>query len=321
MAQPLPSSMGEIMGSVVAGKWYVMAGLDAKAGKPMGVVYMYDPASDSWTAKKPMPVPAHHIMTAVFSNNIYVFGGFEGASGVAAWKPGNHSAVYDPATDAWKDLSPMPTPRGAGWAVELDGKIYVIGGAQANVRGNPAAPFTPGTPQLVLGTVEVYDPATDRWQTRAPMPTPRNHFVAAAVNGKIYAICGRLASAQIRSADDTNVVEAYDPASDQWSDQGRAPIRRSGMAGGTYNGKIYIAGGELQDWEGAKAFWAVESFDPVTGVWQSLPRDAACASRIRRWIHRQHSARRRRRDSSPMECRLSIRRRPCMRFCNWNAEI
>jgi hypothetical protein len=44
------------------------------------------------------------------------------------------------------------------------------------------------------------------------------------------------------------------------------------MAGGAYNGKIYIVGGELQDWEGAKAFWAVESFDPVTGLWQSLPR-------------------------------------------------
>jgi hypothetical protein len=40
----------------------------------------------------------------------------------------------------------MPTPRGAGWAVELNEKIYVIGGAQANVRGNPTAPFLPGTP-------------------------------------------------------------------------------------------------------------------------------------------------------------------------------
>jgi N-acetylneuraminic acid mutarotase len=60
------------------------------------------------------------------------------------------------------------------------------------------------------------------------MPTARNHLLAAAVNGKIYAIGGRLGSAQIRVDDDTNVVEEYDPGLDQWYDKGRAPIRRSG---------------------------------------------------------------------------------------------
>lgn len=44
------------------------------------------------------------------------------------------------------------------------------------------------------------------------------------------------------------------------------------MSGGVYNGKIYVAGGEFQDWEGAKAFWAVESVDPSTGNWETLPR-------------------------------------------------
>jgi N-acetylneuraminic acid mutarotase len=150
--------------------------------------------------------------------------------------------------------------------------MYVIGGAQANVRGNPTAPFTPGVPQLVLGTVEEYDPANNTWKSRATMPTPRNHLLAAAVNGKIYAICGRLGSAQITVADDTDVIEEYDPGKDQWRDDGRAPVRRSGMAGGAYNGKIYVAGGEYQDWEGAKAFWAVQSFDPATGTWENLPR-------------------------------------------------
>jgi N-acetylneuraminic acid mutarotase len=76
----------------------------------------------------------------------------------------------------------------------------------------------------------------------------------------------------ITMADDTNVIEEYDPAKDQWSDKGRAPIRRSGMAGGVYNGRIYVAGGEYQDWEGAKAFWAVQIYDPTSGRWEDLPR-------------------------------------------------
>jgi hypothetical protein len=124
---------------------------------------------------------------------------------------------------------------------------------------------------LVLSTVEEYDPATNRWRSCAPMPTARNHLLAAAINDRIYAIGGRLGSAQITVAD-TNVVEEYDPSADQWNEKGRAPIRRSGVAGGAHNGKIYVAGGEFQDWEGAKAFWAVESFDPSNGRWETLPR-------------------------------------------------
>jgi hypothetical protein len=68
------------------------------------------------------------------------------------------------------------------------------------------------------------------------------------------------------------MTEEYDPSKDQWTDKGRAPIHRSGMAGGVYNGKIYLAGGEYQDWEGAKAFWFVQSFDHATGRWENLPR-------------------------------------------------
>jgi N-acetylneuraminic acid mutarotase len=105
--------MGEIMGNVVAGKWYVMVGLDTTANKPMAVVYVYDPAADAWTAKKPMPVPAHHVITTVFNGNIYVFGGFVSNPGVAVWKPTDHSTVYAPSSDSWKDLALMPTPRGA----------------------------------------------------------------------------------------------------------------------------------------------------------------------------------------------------------------
>ena len=105
---------------------------------------------------------------------------------------------------------------------------------------------------------------------RACRPTPP--IALDHMSRTRFSAGGRLGSAQITVADDTNVVEEYDPAMDQWVDKGRAPIRRSGSAGGVFDGKIYVAGGEYQDWEGAKAFWAVQSFDPTTGRWDNLPR-------------------------------------------------
>ena len=95
-------------------------------------------------------------------------------------------------------------------AVEVGGKIYVIGGA-TTVEGSKDPFFTFFGPSLVLTTNEVYDPATNKWESRKPMSVARNHAFAAAVNGKIYVIGGRTGHAFILSATNTDVVEEYSP--------------------------------------------------------------------------------------------------------------
>ena len=45
--------------------------------------------------------------------------------------------------------------------------------------------FTFFGPSRVLATNEVYDPATNKWETRRPMSVPRNHAFSGVVNGKI----------------------------------------------------------------------------------------------------------------------------------------
>ena len=231
-----------------------------------------------------MPVPAHHVAVASLNDRIYVMGGFippaqaarggttANVSAEEGWQPTARSWSYEPGSDTWQELAADPTPRGAGWAVALNKTLYVIGGAQSSVHGDPAAPLSPKTPQRVLGTTEEYDPATDHWRGCASMSTPRNHFITAAVNGKIYSIGGRLNAAQITVADDTDVIEEYDPNAEQLTNKGRAPIRSSGMSGGAFDDRIYIAGGGFQDWEGAKAYWAVYRYDPVADSWDVLPR-------------------------------------------------
>ena len=101
-------------------------------------------------------------------------------------------------------------------------------------------------PCKVLSTNDVYDPATDKWESRTPMAVPRNHAFAAAVNGKIYVIGGRTGHGFIMSASNTDVVEEYDPANDVWSaPKERMPTARSGGACGTDGRRIYVAGGEV----------------------------------------------------------------------------
>src|SRR6266849_8879200 len=114
MAVPLPTPMGEIEGAVVGNGLYVLAGLNPATGRPIGAMYVFDTSTNAWSTRNAMPMPSHHIMTAILNGKIYVFGGFASPKDFAAWQPINNSWEYDPAADRWKALAPLPTPRGAG---------------------------------------------------------------------------------------------------------------------------------------------------------------------------------------------------------------
>ena len=219
-----------------------------------------------------MPLPAHHVAFTELTGKFYAFGGFVPPEpGPPAWVPINNAWQYDPTTDSWKTLAPMATKRGSAVAGTVNGKIYVIGGAAVH-PGSSEPALHPARPHRWVGTVEEYDPKTNTWSERSSMPTARNHAAVGVVNNKIYVIGSRLAAAFIFTASNTNVVEEYDPATDQWGlVKARMPTERSGGAWGVYNGRIYMAGGEHQDGHLMAAFRALEAYDSATNTWSELP--------------------------------------------------
>ncbi len=268
---PFPEPSEELVGMATGGKFYVFGGL-GPGWIPQGLVYEYNPSADMWTKKKPMALPAHHVAFAELNGKFYAFGGFvPPESGPPAWAPINQAWEYDPTNDSWKALAPMPSKRGSAVAATVNGKIYVIGGAALHPASRETALY-PARPHRSVDTVEEYDPQTNRWSVRSSMPTARNHAAIGAVNNKIYVIGGRLGSAFIFTASNTNVVEEYDPATDQWGlVRARMPTERSGGAWGVYNGRILVAGGEHQDGHLMAAFRALEAYDPSTNSWSELP--------------------------------------------------
>lgn len=269
---PFPEPKEEVMGEAANGKMYVFAGL-IPLWHPAGLVYEYDPARNTWTKKKPMALPSHHVAFCEYNGKIYAFGGFvyPAPGAPPAWVPIDNAWEYDPVKDSWRALAPMPTKRGAAVAAEINGKLYVIGGA-STAPGAKENYINQTTRQNVLGTVEEYDPQANTWRERTAMPTPRNHMGVGAVNGKIYVIGGRVGAAFIGIASDISLVEVYDPAADQWGPPGaRMPTARSAVASAVHNGKIYIAGGEWQDPVVQTAFRVFEAYDPATNTWSTLP--------------------------------------------------
>src|SRR5215470_200944 len=268
---PFPDPSEEVLGAVANGKLYVFCGLGPN-WTPKALVYEYDPASNKWTQKKPMQLPSHHVAFASLNDKIYAFGGFNlPDSGPPAWRPLDNAWEYDPAADTWKALPPMPTKRGAAGAAAVNGKIYVVGGANS-LPGVSEDGIHPARPHNVLATVEEYDPASNSWRDRRPLLVARNHHALAASGDKIYAIGGRIGAAFISGgSNNIDLVEMYDPDKDFWTARDKMPTRRSAIAAGVYHGKIIVPGGEFQDRAELVAFRAVEMFDPALNRWQILP--------------------------------------------------
>ena len=275
-AAPFPEPAEELYGVGANGKMYVIGGFGS-GGRPLGVVYEYDAGTDKWTKKKSMPLPAHHAALAEYKGKIYAFAGFvpysapgqPGAGG--GWQPVDNAWEYDPAADSWKALAPVPTKRGSAIAALVNGKIYVIGGQTMNPGSNEPAVFQ-NRPARSVGTNEAYDPETNKWESRSLMPTARNHTYGGAVNGKVYVIGGRMGSSFIGASTNTDIVEEYDPATDQWgAPKAKMPTPRSGGGWAVYREKIYVAGGEINTLQLAGAFRAVEAYDPATNTWAILP--------------------------------------------------
>jgi N-acetylneuraminic acid mutarotase len=104
--------------------------------------------------------------------------------------------VYDPSTDFWRPLAPLPTGRyNLAAAVAIDGRIYALGGLSQGEATN---------------AVEVYDPSHDRWVIGSSMLTPREGLGAVrGADDRIYAVFGLHGYYKHRIV--LNTVEAYTP--------------------------------------------------------------------------------------------------------------
>jgi N-acetylneuraminic acid mutarotase len=252
-ARPAPTMRTEVAVAALNDKIYVVGGFEEPAfGNLLNLgitpsLEVYDPVTDQWTSRAPMPVGLHHMGIGVEGGKLFVIGGYR-QSGLSIWHPVAMVYAYDPAMDSWVERAPMPTARGALSVTEHDGKLYALGGYDR--KANSAA-------------VEVYDPDANTWAVRAPLPTPRDHLAAVTLSGKMYAIGGRLNGDY---GQNLSVTEVYDPVTDRWSRAADLPTARSGIAASGLGSRIYVFGGEKEE----GTFRDNEAYDPARDAWQTL---------------------------------------------------
>jgi N-acetylneuraminic acid mutarotase len=186
--------------------------LDPKAlAKDFSTVEVYDPATDTWTARADMPTPRSHMTVSAVGGKIYAIGGGipPRTTGTGQFHP--LLEVYDTATNRWsRAAADLPTPRSVLSSCVVDGRIYVMGGIFS--RGSSLPEIVRNL--QILSVVEVYDPVSGRWTRGRDLGAPRGWFSTSTMNGKIYVVGGRSPGPNGETMENVTFpgVEVYTPA-------------------------------------------------------------------------------------------------------------
>jgi N-acetylneuraminic acid mutarotase len=217
MPIPLKATNGAV---VINGKIYLSGGLVSKNDKSYSArLLVYDPVTNTWARKSDMPTFGLNGVSGVIDGMLYVVtscadtdycstpgqwllrydpttdtwielatptadlwyhskavGGTIGKK-IYIGTPGSSTLhVYDPGTDTWtQKQTSLTVPHGAA-STTFDAQLYVMGGYRVN----------PDRTTTAIRSTNVYDPATNTWTTKAPLPSSRVNASAArlAVNGQ-----------------------------------------------------------------------------------------------------------------------------------------
>ncbi|MBN1562052.1 T9SS type A sorting domain-containing protein [candidate division KSB1 bacterium] len=248
----MPFNRDATKAEVINGKAYIIVN--------DGDIFEFDPRVNDYRIVGKRPIPTGAAACTAFDGQLYVTGGYPTIKSLSIYNPATNIwnmtaadmpfgtyghqmcvcsgkinagfgentaksfAEYDPLLDVWKnfDSKKMPSLLQCAAFCACSDLIYFFGGGSK--------------------TSDVYalHPATETWEQKASLPTPRLAAAACYVNGLIYVIGG----VNLRVGQTTNVVEAYDPALDKWiTDLESMPTDRRHMGACVIDNMIYVFGG------------------------------------------------------------------------------
>lgn len=167
---PLPNPRQLAGIHVMGGLIYYIGGQHEHDGQlvPQNDVHTYNPVTGVWTQVADLPeVGLNHIGSSAMEigGRLIVVGGQSWSCPVDCVK--DTVLAYDPATNTWSELTPLPVPQFSGVGGVLNGALYYSGGSK-NWDSNYKRATWKGVPVLLDATAEPTDAPTE---VATDMPT------------------------------------------------------------------------------------------------------------------------------------------------------
>ena len=192
-------------------------------------------SSTVWVRGPDLPRPVANNAVAGHSldgrTEVYSFLGIDTSkvwSGVQSW-----AFRWRLNEDEWSLLPPVPGPgRLAATAQAVGGRVFVFGGYTVDADGG----------EVSIESVDIFDPALERWSSGAPIPIPVDDAVSGVWRDSlIYLVSGW------HNDGNEPDVQIYDPWTDTWSQASPIPGppvfgHTGGLAG---DHLVYVDGAEV----------------------------------------------------------------------------
>jgi hypothetical protein len=225
-----PPARTEVVGTAWNFGVAVIGGLTAD-GTPSPQVDLYRFPTDEWRPLPALPYAVHHAGAGVLDGRLYVVGGYTGA----AWAPLATVMSLGPEETGWRPEPALSAPRGALAVASLRNALVAVGGVSG--------------PDLVR--TEILERGATSWRRGPDLTVPREHLGATAVDGRVYAIAGRVGSLETNR----DSVESWAPGETAWRPEPKLNHSRGGFGattvgvagpdfGGEGGGFACVAGGE-----------------------------------------------------------------------------
>ena len=200
-------------------------------------------ATPSWSFAARMPHRRSYTASAELSGKIYVAAGMVGNTG----RPLDLFERFDPSSNDWTSLTPLPRAFSAGAAASLDGRIWVVGGNSAKANGRQ---------------VYAYDVRRARWSPEPRLPAPRTNLAVVAAGGRLYALGG------LDPVSPTRTVFVYNPRSKRWSEAAPLPDALHALAAVVFRGEIWALGGQVRSGKIQRRVWI---YNVARNRWRAGP--------------------------------------------------
>lgn len=188
-----------------------------------GGIFLYDHFERKWLPRSSMNVQRSLFSMTSMDGTVYATGGCNAEGAL------DSAECYDPATNSWRFIAPLPKPIKQHCSAAVLGRLYCIGGE---------------TNDQTLDTVHCYNPRIDSWETVASMILPRSCAGVGVLNREIYVIGGNVAKDDKDPENMLKSVEIYNPDENEWRFGPELPEGRMSYQVVSNNGTLYVFGGE-----------------------------------------------------------------------------
>lgn len=198
---------------------------------------VFDPATGSWSAGPPLPVPVIEAQGAAIGSKIYVYGGRGELGGEAL----DVLQVYDTEAGTWSLGEPGPIPVAGGVAASVGSALYVIGG---RTNSNPTGLsynastliYFPAAPPVDAGwTVTEYN-----------APSFVEGASAVGLGAEIYILGGRKLDPGTGKTEVTDEVTVFTAINNTFSSGPPLSVPVYQAVAGLAEDRIFLIGGRTE---------------------------------------------------------------------------